>query len=302
MREHYFEDVLEPILKGTILNIVLFLRERGLLISHFRCPVCIKYTKEVETTRNNDKRAFRCMNVSCTNYKYFYSIRTNSFFANYKISLKHCLTLMWKWAGELTTEEILREVNVSNQVAIKFFKDLRALCKTYFERNPVRLGGDSIVCQVDESLFRHKPKYHRGRATEHELWVFGIADTSYSPAKIFLRLVEDKSTASLIPLIYDVCRPGTMIVSDEWAAYNFLVASNTFQHMTVNHSLHFIDPVTRVHTQNIESYWAKAKYRIKMKKGVYGTLLESYLDEFMFKDNVMRGDFQVLIDLIKFNS
>lgn len=45
----------------------------------------------------------------------------------------------------------------------------------------------------DESFFRHKPANHRGRATEHELWVFGIADTSYTPSKIYLELVEDRS-------------------------------------------------------------------------------------------------------------
>lgn len=173
------------------------------------------------------------------------------------------------------------------------------MCSAYFIRHPIFLGGQDIICQVDESLFRHKPKYHRGRATEHELWVFGIADTSYSPAKIFLKLVEDKSAASLIPHIYERCRTGTIIISDQWAGYNMLRASS-FEYLSVNHLLHFVDPETQAHTQNIESYWAKAKYRIKMKKGIYGTLLESYLDEFMYKDNILKGNFQELIDLIKF--
>jgi hypothetical protein len=28
--------------------------------------------------------------------------------------------------------------------------------------NPLILGGSGILCQIDESLFRHKPKNHRG--------------------------------------------------------------------------------------------------------------------------------------------
>jgi hypothetical protein len=64
---------------------------------------------------------------------------------------------------------------------------------------------------MDESLFRYKPKNHRGRATEHELWVVGIADTTFSPEKIFLNLVEDRRAKTLLPIISSICRPGTII-------------------------------------------------------------------------------------------
>ena len=39
-------------------------------------------------------------------------------------------------------------------------------------------------------------------------------------------------------------------------------------HETVNHSANFVDPGTGVHTQSIESYWAKTKYKFKIMKGV----------------------------------
>ena len=48
--------------------------------------------------------------------------------------------------------------------------------------SPLMLGSNGVVVQIDESLFRHKPKHHRGRATTNEVWVFGLCDTSQSSA------------------------------------------------------------------------------------------------------------------------
>jgi hypothetical protein len=69
-------------------------------------------------------------------------------------------------------------------------------------------------------------------------------------------------------------------------------------HLTVNHSLHFVDPITGIHTQNIESYWSKLKLRVKAMKGVRGSVLEDFLNEWMWIDNIHNDDFNNLIELI----
>ena len=61
------------------------------------------------------------------------------------------------------------------------------------------------------------------------------------------------------------------------------------EHNTVNHSLHFVDPVTGIHTQNIESYWAKHKYVLKKMKGCRREFLTQYLQEFMWRDKFEAG-------------
>ena len=85
--------------------------------------------------------------------------------------------------------------------------------------NPVLLGKPFIICQVYDSLFHYKTKYHRGRTTENKLWVLVIADPLFVPVRIFLKLIEDRSAVSLIPKILNVCRSGTVIISDKWRAY-----------------------------------------------------------------------------------
>ena len=56
-------------------------------------------------------------------------------------------------------------------------------------------------------------------------------------------------------------RPGTIIYSDNRSAYNQLSAKtgSTHGHHTVNHSLHFVYPVTGAHTQGLEGMWSSCK-------------------------------------------
>ena len=70
-----------------------------------------------------------------------------------------------------------------------------------------------------------------------------------------------RDRATLIPLIKRHVAPGTLIITDCWAAYNSLEQEG-FMHETVNHSQHFVDPRTVAHTQQIESLWRALKRRM----------------------------------------
>ena len=61
-----------------------------------------------------------------------------------------------------------------------------------------------------------------------------------------------------MPLIRKWILPGTTIISDCWRAY-FGLDEQGFEHLRVNHSLHFKDPETEAHTNSIESSWRAAK-------------------------------------------
>ena len=99
--------------------------------------------------------------------------------------------------------------------------------------------------------------------------------------------------------------PGTVIHSDDYATYRCIHADtytwstyaihftpnyrtavgqlpNVAQHRIVNHSLHFVDLMTNVHTQHVESYWNCVKIKFKRMRGVDLNQLPSYLDEFMW--------------------
>ena len=92
------------------------------------------------------------------------------------------------------------------------------------------------------------------------------------PIKLVLR------PATLISIIQANVAPGSVIHSDEWAAYRSL-SQLGYIHETVNHQHNFVDPATGAHTQLIERSWLDAKMKLlRWQRGVPGQHLQSHLD------------------------
>ena len=132
---------------------------------------------------------------------------------------------------------------------------------------PKVIGGPNLDVEVDETCFT-KRKYNRGRVLPNQ-WVFG--GICRETRDCFLVSVPDRSAGTLVPIINKYVAPGTTILSDEWRGYHNL--HQNYQHLTVNHSIQFVNPVTQAHTQNVESMWVKAKMRNKRQWGTSLSLI-----------------------------
>ena len=112
-----------------------------------------------------------------------------------------------------------------------------------------------------------------------------MVDVSHSPALGYMQIVPKRDASTLLPIIQQHVALGTIIHSDQWRAYNQVSSlPNVASHDTVNHSIEFVDSVTGVHTENIESYWNRTKIKLKRMRGCHELELSGYLDEFMWRE------------------
>ena len=94
----------------------------------------------------------------CPQCKTRKSIRDGSFFNKSRITLQQWMLLMYLWSREYPVGDVTEEADVSNRMAIDVYQWLRDVCSTTLLQQPIILGGSVHAVQIDESLFRHKPK------------------------------------------------------------------------------------------------------------------------------------------------
>ena len=278
---------------------ISWLHSKGLLSRNKLCPACNQPMDLQQRSDITDRYRWRCPDSSC---KKSVSLRSGTFFEQSRLHLRQWIVLMYWWSREYPVTNACGEAEVDEKTAIQIYQYCRDICswRILNHDSSLLLGGPGVVVQIDESLFRHKPKNHRGRATTREVLVFGLCDTSHSPALGVMSTVPNRSAQTLLPIIERHVRQGSIVHSDEWAAYRRVQQLQSVNnHQTVNHSLHFVDPATGVHTQNIESYWARVKRRFKHMKGVHESMMTSYLDEFMWRERHGRSGATALASLCR---
>ncbi len=286
-----FQETVLPILNGSEEEVISWCKNMKLIRSEMICTRCNNMMNWIKHSRCIDKYAWKCNYKACVQYQSRTSIRSGSFFARSKLSLKSWIHVFYLWSSKISEETARNQVQLSNKTMVDCYSFLREICEKYFVIHPVKLGGQGSIVQIDESCFSHKVKYHRGRVPKKAIWVLGMVDV-YSKCG-YMTVVDDRSSGTLLAEIEKVVVPGTTIHTDEWKGYNGL-SNRGYIHKTVNHSLHFVDRTTGVHTQNIESYWNKQKHKIKTVRGVKRDLLISYLYQFMWQDRFNSNPFHFI--------
>ena len=183
-------------------------------------------------------------------------MRQKSWFSGSRLSIEKVLALTYAWAHKFTTTQAVHETSLDDETTltetvIDWYNFCREVCAhRIMNHHAGPIGGPGTTVEIDESKFG-KIKYHQGRKIEGK-WVFG--GLCRETKACFLVPVERRDKETLLPIIRAQILPGTRVMSDLWRSYDCL-KDEGYEHITVNHSLNFVDPDTGAHTQDIENTW-----------------------------------------------
>ena len=153
----------------------------------------------------------------------------------------------------MTSDAIL--LHVAWHTAVDWYNFFRDVCAQYFVDHPAVIVGQGVEVEIDESKFG-KWKFNRGWVVDGH-WVYGGIERTTGDC--FLVEVEHKDAATLLPIIQQFVRPGSIVYSDKWSSYRSLNTVTGLVHDTVNHSVHFVDPASGAHTQGVKGCGAVVK-------------------------------------------
>ena len=146
---------LGPVLYGSQENLLDYLKQKHLIP---RSATCLSCTSMMDwKTRNNIKDGYtwRCTNPAC---RKMLTIRHGSFFEGSKLTLQMGLHIIYLWSIDTHNKTTVEAVGLSERVVIDAYSFLRDVCSWKLMQRPIVLGGSGRIVQIDESLFKHKPK------------------------------------------------------------------------------------------------------------------------------------------------
>lgn len=227
---------------------------------------------------------WRCQKRSCRKEK---GLRVNNWLTGSRLPIHTIVHFIYYWAREMSSVTFCKhELKMGQNAVVDWSNYLREVCIWKLENDQNKeIGGPGLIVEIDESLFVRR-KNNAGRILPQQ-WIFGGICRETNAC--FIISVPDRSEKTLLPIIKKYIRPGSVILSDCWKAYNNLQQAG-FQHNTVNHTYNFVDPDTGAHTQNIERLWGSAKWGNKKRRGTNRNFLESYLAEFMWRTRLGKQD------------
>lgn len=243
------------------------------------CPHC-GHDKVYKTNRG-----YKCADKDC--YKKF-TVTVGTVFENSKIKLNLWFAAIYLATAHkkgISSLQLHRDLGITQKTAWFMLHRIREMLR---EKKSNLLQGE---VQADETFVggknrnRHtdkKVEFSQGRSVKDKTPVLGLL----SNGRVNTTVVPDTKAGTLKPIIQKMVEKGSIIVTDEWGAYNGL--SSDYQHEVVKHNEgQYIS--NGFHTNSMEGFWSL------FKRGIFGIYhhaspkhLHRYCDEFSYRYNTRK--------------
>lgn len=214
-----------------------------------------------------------------------FTLKIGTIFENSKVPLVKWFLAMYLISVNTrgcSTRQLAREIGVTQKTA--WFMSHRI--RKAFIQDTDKLEG---VVAIDECFCggvngnRHidkKVKNKADRTFVDKHTVVGFRNEE----KIRCKVVKNTKVMHLIPAVYQNVKKGSVVITDEWRAYQRL--NNDFTHSVVGHHKRQFISAEGLSTNGVENMWSVLK---KMFYGTYNWVsvrhVQKYIDEFVFRFN-----------------
>lgn len=213
------------------------------------------------------------------------SIRINSILYEKEVPLSSFILITYFWAMQIPISLVTTMADVSEEIAVSWYRFFRSICSKWIEENPIRIGGINEIVQIDETDIARKS---RDGGLVPTKWLFGGVDVETK--KCFLIRISDRSRKKLMNLIETFVEAGSRIRSFEDTDYSDVASLSVkpaYTYETMSHRANFVDPTHGVRPRNIENLWTRLKIKFVKMGGDISDSIDSYLDEYMWRQ--MKG-------------
>lgn len=238
--------------------------------SHILCSRC-----DASMKANFLRRKYRCVNAEC---RLETSVNFNTFFMMTKLSYQDTLLYGYLWLSGCKWTQLIILTGHSTTTVTAYGKYFRELVAEMIDIEDTIIGGPGIIVEIDETKLG-KRKYNRGHPVDGVWVLVGVERTS--ERKVFCVEVPNREAATLLAVIRRHVLPGSIVNTDSFRSYARINELLNLSHQTVNHSIHYVDPTTGVHTNTVEGTNNALKIMISPRNRVAN--IELHLQEFVWR-------------------
>lgn len=262
-----------------------YLVQRNVLHSEISCHSCSTSCRTILDDKRIGGGYFKCKNNRCRKK---YSLLQDSFFKDNKILLKEWLKSIFMFVSgfDVVQTDMHLEIGLTSFYMIKD-KTINSINIDNFSR----IGGEGIVVQVDETAICNGRIILNPSSSIDEIdgvqWIVGGV-VEGSPSEIFLTLVPNRQSSTLLSVFLQYIEQGSIIRTDGYRSYPRAVHDFGSVHEIVNHSIGFRNEFGQT-TNSVENLWSSFKGEYRARCGLRKERISLFIREFFWRKRVIKG-------------